>query len=570
METADETNALAKEVLRCIRQAPLKIHANDVRFALFFQGRERLPVVEKIAWLNEQISRGMGLRPPDIREFVSDDSFGFLSTTPALRPLIDVWIQYDRFSSYATSVLILEDTIVFTLSARTAVRSKQEQWACAEGRVMTNTLDIDQHGDIVRIARRLDRIDVLKKINAQRRNKTIKLNLDNTLVENLCLSGDKYRDKEFEISAKNAVFSGSLVLEDILFTAACFDGAVLVCDDETRCISFARSTFLQTSEEPTPTFRNAFIAADRMVFDGVKMLGESPPNLSFEDASIRPVSSQKNCIISFNYASLLKTSVNFFQTVAPQAQLEFVLTKLAEGELCLEDSTFNTVRFLNINNFLSADFRFRHCNRLELLACELTQALKFGDERAFKIKTISFDQSTNNGCSILSPAVRKGKCALVEAINTAHSTASNKQSLAQQLQVVKEVFHNMGSYEHEDAAYVAYKKACSGSICRRSGSFFLRHVGKYGTSPWSILAVIGILYVVLCGVNLLVCHRSVCEMFSVLHATGLAMMTFQLPETFIEGLACVEAIRCLALVEGLVQWFFLGYFVMAFTRKTLR
>jgi len=587
----------AKDVLSYIRLIPVKVCISDTYIDGFFHGLSSMSARQKINWLNikiaEEMSNEMCL---DVNRLYAckfvlqdDDEFSFLYTATDMRPEIDIWIQYEKFASNANQIRLNDDIITYTYSEKPIASHKN---STSDIRIYDRiyTVSRDEDERIVSIHRKFERLsaeeiydDILLQYNEGQNPIHIR-NMDNKLVENFRLFGDSFGGARFIIHAENTVFAGNTTFENIIFDESYFDGAVffnttkqydIVQDDlSQQCdvgyVSFAKSVFVNlASDTPNPIFRNSHIIANKLVFDQIRI---NSCGITFEDARISPVLGKENCIISFNGASLAGGTLNFFQTIAPCVKVEFLAADISNGKLNFELSKIKHLCFLGINNFPCADFRFLWCECLELLDCDLTQTIKFTFNDKRKIENISLAKSTNSGCSIIMPLRQDKSFPLIDAIKRAHPSKDKRYSLAGQLQIVKEIFHNMGNYEYEDATWVAYKNASSSWPLGEKFNF-LNIVGKYGTSTSSILKFMIILFFVFCALNALLIIRPVdiSQWLLVIHATGLAMATFSFPDTVVQvSMIWSEVIGIIGLIEGIVQWFILGYLIMAFTRKTLR
>jgi len=586
----------AKDVLSYIRLIPVKVGISDIYIDGFFHGMSSMSNRQKIDWLNkkiaEEMSREMRL---DINRLYScgfvlqdDDEFGFLYTATDMRPEIDIWIQYEKFASNANQISLNNDTITFTYSDKpvASYKSSTSDIKICD-RIYTVNRDRDER--IVSIHRKFERLsaeeiyDNIKLQYDEGQNPIHIINMDNKLVENISLSGDSFKDARFVIHAENTVFVGNTAFENMTFNVSYFDGAVflnagkqynntkndssLISDE--GYVSFAKSIFENpASDTPNPVFRNSHIITNKMVFDQILI---NNGEITFEDARISSVG-KDDCVISFNGASLSKTTLNFFQTIAPCVKIAFLAVDISNGKLNFELSKIKHLCFLGINNFPCADFRFIWCERLELLDCELTQVIKFTFDDKRSVEKISLAKSTNSGCSILMPPRQDKSFPLIDSIKRAHQTKDKRDSLAGQLQIVKEIFHNMGNYEYEDATWVAYKNASSSWPLGENFNF-LNIVGRYGTSPTSIVRFMFVLFFAFCTFNalLIICPADISQWLLVIYATGLAMATFSFPDTIMQvSVIQPELIGITGLIEGIVQWFILGYLIIAFTRKTLR
>ncbi len=169
---------------------------------------------------------------------------------------------------------------------------------------------------------------------------------------------------------------------------------------------------------------------------------------------------------------------------------------------------FENCRFLHHDNL-----RVGALYRLEIIDCILERSILLNDtrEERVSIHQLSFENSKNQGIIYIDwDTARKGIHAhgkeTIQAINDCAQAQTEKcQSIksiykqqAKQFQILKENFHNLGEYDHEDEAFVEFMR--SDRKTRHWFSCFslwvLDKIGAYGTRPWRLFYwMLGIVFV---------------------------------------------------------------------------
>ena len=369
----------------------------------------------------------------------------------------------------------------------------------------------------------------------------------------------------FAIRARGAVFVGDQALfllpQDCPVREADFERAIFACEH----VGFDHSQFVDS--EKGVNFRDATFttAVDHVTFDGCEFTDSV--ELSFEDAVIT------DARVSFDHARFNGCSLFFYQTIAtPTARITFIGTIFDNAEISFADSIMSAILFYDIANVPLCDFSFRHCESLAIENSSLANPLKLA-----AIEEISLAGSHLNGVLLEVREQDHGRGAHPKSwfLDALEHRDSSDATLAEELAGVKEVFHMMGEYDLEDDAFIRYMR--HGSRRNPIVHFIislLDLVGRFGTSPGRLVLSLGCVILVFFLVNTGLLMWFPGQFTGSIQGSLLADSALLTWGTFVQAGCQIEpstaAMTAVLLAQTTVGWFFLGYFFVAFTRKTLR
>jgi len=362
------------------------------------------------------------------------------------------------------------------------------------------------------------------------------------------------------------------------------------------------------SARPSLSFKDTSFTPKvaKFTFEGCEFAGF---DLSFEDMTITQTH------ICFDGASLEGCGIYLYQMVADtDVKFTFVDANLGGASLDFSDSTVGTVVFYDVVPFPGANLSFRHCGSLALENCVLGEPIDIaaidrlslvGSRITGFVYVRDCVQIEENGeCKLVpltySEAYRSEPCATPRhprnrkfwILDALEVNAKRRKELANQnvgavgqkkvddalpeeFAALKEVFHAMGEYELEDEAFIRHMRTAEKRGLMKVISPALDKLGGYGTSPGQISRALVIVLVAFWALNLgllyllpataFAGHIGGCRLLEAFLFTWGAFVQGGLPLTAQSALTVG-----ISLFETTVGWFFLGYFFVAFTRKTLR
>ncbi len=228
--------------------------------------------------------------------------------------------------------------------------------------------------------------------------------------------------------------------------------------------------------------------------------------------------------------------------------------------------TFHRCSFLN-----HEDFRFQNIGELNIHDCIIggTFDMQGSDAEPVHVGVLSMANTKNTGNMYVHWQTLQS--ALLQ-----NNQKDGCASKADQLKMLKENYRNIGEYDWEDKAFVAYMRQNRRGASPWNAWVKLWHlvidgIGEYGTNPKRILLVMLVVWFI----------------FGCIFAASVAQFNMAQPSlhpgngfyfsaiTFLTigygDIAPVTALmRVLASLEGFLGLFFMSYFTVAIVRKTLR
>lgn len=290
-------------------------------------------------------------------------------------------------------------------------------------------------------------------------------------------------------------------------------------------------------------------------------------DLSFEDATIA------RAHMSFDGAAFADCGLFLYQlAAAPASTISFVGTRMEGVQLDLSDAVVGSLLFYDVGPLPAADFSFRRCEVLALENCSLTGSMKISS-----VQRLSLAGSHLNGLVlyVVERAGARGAASKAWLLDALERHGRRRGSIADELAALKEVFHGMGEYDLEDDAFVRYMRHIPRRGIMRLLLPLLDVVGRFGTDPRRILGVLAVVLLVFWAVNTALLALAPDAFSGDIAGSPLVIdaLLFTL-SAFVQAVSPIEpttaATVTVALVQTMAGWFFLGYFFVAFTRRTLR
>lgn len=322
-------------------------------------------------------------------------------------------------------------------------------------------------------------------------------------------------------------------------------------------------------------------------------------NLSFLNVTFSSKS------LSFNFTNFNKGTVSFDCSNFNSKNVSFIETTFNGDFVSFEDTFFtsNQVLFYK-NNLGNADISFENCNanrtRFKFLQCKLLchENLRFANVKILEIidcivdgtlvldsstdtnvyiEQISFKNTKNLGIIFLDWNKIKTAIALygTDAPIDKYTEKRIFEEKANQLQMLKKNFHNVGEYDYEDDAFVEYMRynAKTQNLLRKINLNLLDLIGCYGTKPYRVFLTMLALVFSFAGIfSGIVPFIQVSE-HAIFDGYGRGLY-FSIITFFTIGYGDITpaswGAAVLAGIEGFLGVFFMSYFTVAIVRKTLR
>ncbi len=196
-------------------------------------------------------------------------------------------------------------------------------------------------------------------------------------------------------------------------------------------------------------------------------------------------------------------------------------------------------------------------------------------EKYCEIKALSFKNTQNLGRINIDWDKNKVK----EAINNNDDTDEEKK---EQFAMLKENYHNIGDYESEDKAFVAYMRSRRKAMWNEKNisrlitvplDHIIEIIGKYATKPsrivitmafvWGIFSILFSIFTLNSGI---VSNGNPVYFFNGFYFSAITFFTIGFGDIVPN---CLVA-KILAPIEGALGLFLMSYFTVAVVRKTLR
>ncbi|MDR1392444.1 MAG: hypothetical protein LBJ62_00500 [Bifidobacteriaceae bacterium] len=384
-----------------------------------------------------------------------------------------------------------------------------------------------------------------------------------------------YEGGGLAIDACRAVFSGQRTSfspppgSKVTMPRAELEGAVFdspeVCFDHLEFAAGAADrrrtqTSLLNLRDSTFTAR-----VGRASFEQCKFTGGG---LSLEDASV------VGCQISFDNTQFVACHLFFYQLIAgEQSKFTFVGSRFEESVVDFSDSSVPSLLFYDVRDMPQCDFTFRRCGALAMENCSLGNPIKLASVRRLSLAgshlsgVLLHIRDGSGGSRRSNRRARKNW--FLDALED-----GERSSLADELAAVKEVFHGMGEYELEDEAFIRHMRRVPRSKAMWLVVRLLDALGRFGTSPSRVAVCLALTVVLFFFVNAGLLALVPDGFVGLLGGSVWADSALLTWASFVQAGTIVEPISAWTIGVSLFQttagWFFLGYFFVAFTRKTLR
>lgn len=379
-----------------------------------------------------------------------------------------------------------------------------------------------------------------------------------------------------DISFVNAHFNdGAVNFKNVDFG----DGSVLFrfADFKKGDVNFDRSVF----NGPLVDFSKVNFGDGKIDFRRVRF---GNTEVSFEEIEL------EHGKLLFRRAKFGERPVSFRMAQLPEAEMIFDEVEFGDGRLSFFDST---VKVISIKSSLLSsyvDLRVNQCETIDLSNAIIQNIIDFkkGVSKV-DIGTLYIYGVRNLGKLFISWEDNN----IPKIIGDQKKTSHNQK--AEQYRLLKEEFHNLGQYEDEDKAYIAFKrselsnslheaskakplKKLIGYFSYASEKLIFDWMGLYATSPLRVLFSIFVIY----GL-----YSSIYVVFELTNHGAISCIDSSLPvwEKLIDSMyfsavtfltigygECVPTgfFKIIAPLEGWSGVFMMSYFTVAFVRKILR
>ena len=324
-------------------------------------------------------------------------------------------------------------------------------------------------------------------------------------------------------------------------------------------------------------------------FGGAKM-GNASVDFSYSKYS--------DCEIRFRHTDFGFGNLNFNNLVMEKGKMIFESNEFKGKKLSFANSVINELNFDACNFIEHVDMSVECVEKLIVNNCiiEKTFDLASSYNRNVCIKQIYFLHTKNLGQIDIDWSNND----VLNMINS-QGDATNYQDKANQFRLLKENFRNLGRYNDEDAAYLAFKRCESKSIIHdeyvgneKKKKFdrtlqkiiypfkilILDYIGQYATNPFRIIGAmfISIVFFALLYIMPFVVIQGEKELFEAVNSSFVNALTkalyHSIATNFTIGYGDVNpgnfAAMILSGVQGFLGLFFMSYFTVAFVRKILR
>lgn len=286
--------------------------------------------------------------------------------------------------------------------------------------------------------------------------------------------------------------------------------------------------------------------------------------------------------------------INFGEAMCNDIKFIIENVDFGYGSVSFQKSEFEeiTLKGSQINSYF--DFRVKKCEILDLSNTVINDVLDLSPtDSGINITTLYLQ-----GVRLLGRIYLDWERSSVKELINNQNVSSHEKS--EQFRILKENYRNMGLYEHEDLAYVEFKRMEAKAKLEdiKDKKFFskikalLLHwfellifdkMGHYATNPVRVLRSMGILYLIFSFIFLALefIFPQNAEILSSLFSPDSPEVMSNIAKAFYHSAITfltigygdyypVGAIRILSAVEGFFGLFMMSYFTVAFVRKILR
>ncbi len=301
----------------------------------------------------------------------------------------------------------------------------------------------------------------------------------------------------------------------------------------------------------------------------------------------------KSGYINFKNSIFGKGNFNFQNAHLDDADIIIQNVDFGVGNISFRHGRFRDLilKSSQINNYF--DLRVSHCRKIDLSDCVIKDIVDLEDSGS-KIEIEHLDMS---GVRLLGLIyIDWHRLNLKKLILQQEHSLTAK---AEQFRMLKENFRNLGKYEEEDLAYVAFKRieAKAKLKDKKEKSFWsalgarfvyagkvlvLDWMGQYATNPIRVLGSMAVIYMLFSFVYLgLEIYSGTPQIVSSLFEPGSPHILSQVSRAFYHSAITFLTIgygdyypdgasRWLSAIEGFIGLFMMSYFTVAFVRKILR
>lgn len=338
-------------------------------------------------------------------------------------------------------------------------------------------------------------------------------------------------------------------------------------------VSFEGATF----GEGGVSFESADFGKGNVSFGEIRL---NKGNLYFDDAIFGEGD------VSFSYAKFNYGDVLFRNTVLGEGNISFRGAELRDAGLLFINTSFASsidrkITFSGLNTYDDSS------SRLFFSDCVILVSIVLHVER---VTALSFQHCTNSGVIDLRTmgyeeirslrfinflnlgVVDMNWDSLKKSIEDPNAQDS-ESSLADEMKMLKENFHNQGYYDWEDEAYVKYMNYHRNTLSpsKKRALCVLERIGDYGTNPlkvflwmFAVVFVFGLLYLLMGSRSITV--NGAYKWWSPFYYSMITFLTVGYGDFAAQtGLAAL-----LAGIEGFLGVFLMSYFSVSLVRKTLR
>lgn len=286
--------------------------------------------------------------------------------------------------------------------------------------------------------------------------------------------------------------------------------------------------------------------------------------------------------------------VNYENAICPNSNFIIENVDFGYGTVSFQNANFKKIilKGSQINSYF--DFRLKECHTLDLSNTVINDVLDLSPANSgLNVKTLYLQ-----GVRLLGRIYLDWERSNVKELIEKQEVSDYQKS--EQFRILKENYRNMGLYEHEDMAYVEFKRSQAKAkleeikkfpFFRKSKSLILYwlevlifdKMGHYATNPVRVLRSMGIVYLIFSFIYLAleyifpknaVILSSLFSPDSPEVMSNIAKAFYHSAITFLTigygDYYPVGIIRVLSSVEGFFGLFLMSYFTVAFVRKILR
>lgn len=286
--------------------------------------------------------------------------------------------------------------------------------------------------------------------------------------------------------------------------------------------------------------------------------------------------------------------VNFENSNCPNINFIIENVDFGYGSVSYQNSTFNEIilKGSQINSYF--DFRVKSCEKLDLSNTVINDVLDLSPtDSGLNVKILYLQ-----GVRLLGRIYLDWNRSNVRKLISKQEVNAFEKS--EQFRILKENYRTMGLYEHEDEAYVEFKRmqAIAKVESIKNDKFFKKSkaltlhwfellifdkMGKYATDPLRVLKSMGIIYLIFSFIFLALEYLfpESALILSSLFKVGSPEIMSNVGKAFYHSAITfltigygdyypVGIIRILSAVEGFFGLFMMSYFTVAFVRKILR